>query len=47
MEQTQTYNTGAKRNNLAKLRYDLVPVEAYECVAKGLTYGANKYGDDN
>lgn len=30
-----------------KLRYDLVPVLAFEDAVKGLTYGATKYDDDN
>lgn len=30
-----------------KLRYDLVPVEVHEALAEVLTYGANKYADNN
>lgn len=30
-----------------KLRYDLVPVLAFEDQVKGLTYGATKYDDNN
>jgi len=30
-----------------KLRYDLVPVETHEGLAEVITYGANKYDDDN
>lgn len=30
-----------------KTRYDLVPVEIEEQLAKALTYGASKYPDDN
>lgn len=30
-----------------KLRYDLIPPEVLEELAKIYTFGANKYGDDN
>ena len=35
------------KSDNGKLRYDLVPVEIHESLAKVITYGANKYSDDN
>ena len=35
------------KNDLGKLRYDLIPVKPLEDIAKVLTYGAKKYGDRN
>ena len=31
----------------SKLRYDLVPVEAHEALAEVISYGAQKYSDNN
>ena len=33
--------------DIGKLRYDLIPAEVLEGLAEVLTYGANKYADDN
>lgn len=35
------------RNDMGKLRYDLIPPEALEELTKVLTFGANKYADRN
>ena len=35
------------KDDIGKLRYDLLPVNALEKVVEGLTYGAHKYEDDN
>jgi len=35
------------KSDSGKLRYDLVPVEALAEVVKVLTFGAQKYADDN
>lgn len=37
----------AKKDDLGKLRYDLIPPMAMEELARNYTYGANKYGDNN
>jgi len=37
----------ATKNDQQKTRYELLPVEALEGVAKVLTYGAIKYEDNN
>jgi len=39
-------NYGRKFDNF-KLRYDLIPTEALEELAKVMTYGANKYDENN
>lgn len=39
--------SGGRKYDDGKLRYDLVPMEALEGLAKVLTYGASKYGDNN
>lgn len=36
-----------KKNDSAKLRYDLLPVEALREVVRVLTFGAGKYSDNN
>lgn len=36
-----------RKDDLEKLRYDLVPVVAEEQVVRVLTYGAKKYAPDN
>ena len=36
-----------KKHDGGKLRYDLVPVLAFEDMVKGLTYGTIKYDDNN
>lgn len=36
-----------KKYDKGKLRYDLIPPEVIEELAKILTHGANKYGPDN
>lgn len=38
---------GATKHDADKLRYDLIPVESLEEIAKVYTIGAEKYGDDN
>lgn len=43
---TDTTNTG-KKYDTGKLRYDLVKPEMLEAIAEVMTYGANKYGDNN
>ena len=40
-------HTGAVKNDLGKLRYDLVPINALEELTKVLTFGAKKYADRN
>lgn len=40
-------NEQGRKFDGGKLRYDLVPVLAFEDMVKGLTYGATKYDDDN
>ena len=40
-------STKGRKYDSDKLRYDLVPVEAHEGLAEVLTYGANKYDDNN
>jgi len=45
-EKTQTAYPG-KKYDTGKLRYDLVPPEATEMLARVLTYGANKYDANN
>jgi len=39
--------TGGQKHDAEKLRMDLLPFEALEAVAEVLTYGAEKYADDN
>jgi hypothetical protein len=39
--------TIGKKDDQGKLRYDLVPTEAFEAIAEAMTHGANKYGDNN
>lgn len=39
--------TGAVKNDLGKLRYDLIPAHPMKELAKVLTFGANKYADRN
>lgn len=39
--------TNSKKYDKGKLRYDLIPPEMLEGIAEVLTYGANKYGDNN
>ena len=40
------YEGGVKYDS-GKLRMELIPPEAIEALAKVITYGANKYSDDN
>jgi len=42
-----TYQTGAKRANGGKLRYDLLPILALRDTAQAFTFGSAKYGDRN
>ena len=35
------------KNDIGKLRMDLIPLEAEEALATVLTHGAKKYGDHN
>lgn len=39
--------TQAKKYDTAKTRYDLLPAECLDAVAKILTFGAEKYGANN
>ena len=39
--------TGGQKHDAEKPRMDLLPFEALEEVAKVLTYGTNKYADNN
>ena len=47
----ERFNIGSmgvgKKFDTGKLRYDLVPIEALEGLAKVLTYGAEKYDPNN
>ena len=36
-----------RKDDASKVRYDLVPVDALREVAEVLTFGAEKYGDEN
>lgn len=45
--QSNTYNTGAKKNDEDKLRYDLIPPEVLQEVAKVFSFGKEIYGKDN
>lgn len=36
-----------RKDDLGKPRFDLIPAEALHQVVLALSYGANKYGDDN
>lgn len=40
-------DTGAIRSNDVKLRYDLVPVDAFRRLVRRYTDGADKYGENN
>lgn len=42
-----TYETGAKRADGGKIRYDLMPIVAMRDTAQIWTFGAKKYGDRN
>jgi hypothetical protein len=35
------------KNDNDKLRYDLIPPQALKALAEVLTFGANKYADNN
>lgn len=37
----------SKKHDTDKLRYDLIPPECLESIAKILTFGADKYGANN
>ena len=39
--------TGGHKFDSEKLRYDLVPLVAYQSLAEVFTYGAKKYGERN
>ena len=43
----QVNANGGMKFDTGKLRYDLFPVEALEAIVDVLTYGANKYDDEN
>jgi hypothetical protein len=45
--QKETHSTGAQKELVGKLRYDLVPVEFEDELAKVYTEGAKKYSDRN
>jgi len=40
-------DTGGKKNDAGKLRFDLIPPHALEALAYVYTIGAAKYGDNN
>ena len=42
-----TNKNGGIKHDAGKLRYDLFPVETLEAIVDVLTYGANKYEDEN
>ena len=42
-----TEHEGGAKHDTSKTRYDLVPVEAIEEIARVLTFGSQKYGDRN
>lgn len=41
------FETGGLKHEGGKIRTDLLPPEAIESIAEGLTYGASKYADRN
>lgn len=43
----QKKETGFRKYDQGKLRYDLMPAKVLEQVVDVLTYGANKYSDNN
>lgn len=45
-KEKEEINTGKKYDDM-KLKYHLIPSECIESVAKILTFGANKYGENN
>ena len=40
-------DTGAKKNDQGKLRFDLIPASTEQALAKVLTHGARTYADEN
>ena len=46
-EKTKTFESGAVRNNIGKLRLDLVPHQLKESVAEVLTKGLDDYPERN
>ena len=47
-DSSRVFTTGARRNSSdGKGRYDLLPVEAIDALAKRYEYGANLHGDNN
>lgn len=43
----RTYVEAGKKFDTGKLRYDLIPAKCLEQIAKILTFGAEKYGENN
>lgn len=44
----QTLKSGIKKDGLnEKIRFDLIPIEILERIAKQFMYGADKYGENN
>jgi hypothetical protein len=41
------HDAGARKDDAGKLRYDLIPLEALEALARVYTFGADKYEDNN
>lgn len=39
-------NLKGKKSDIGKIRWDCVPMEIIEGIAKVMTYGANKYNED-
>jgi hypothetical protein len=43
----KVYDSGLKKEVAPKIRFDLIPVELIERIAKQFTHGAEKYGEGN
>lgn len=41
------HDLGARKDDAGKLRYDLIPMEVLEALARVYTFGAKKYEDNN
>ena len=41
------FKSGLKKENINKTRFDLIPIEILDEIAKQFMYGAKKYGKDN
>lgn len=47
MSYKEVNDKGGIKFDMGKLRYDLLPPETLEAIVQVLTYGANKYDDNN